>query len=286
MLAPHETTLQYLGLIAMGFGIGAYGTLIGAGGGFLLMPLLLFMYPREHQHTLSAISLAVVFFNSISGAGAYAHLKRIDYRSGLIFAAATVPGAIFGVITNASVPRLGFEAIFSIFLISLALFLFLRPKSDTRPVGERQLTAPRGGLTRVFQTMDGITFEYSYHLWLGVVVFFFLGFIASFLGIGGGSLVVPILAYLLNFPVLIATATSQFIVAITTFTATLVHIWHGSFHHGAHRAAALGIGVLIGAQLGAYLSNKIKGAWIIRALALAVALAGVKMLISVIEVWW
>jgi uncharacterized membrane protein YfcA len=254
--------------------------LIGAGGGFLLMPLLLFIYPKEHQQTLTAISLAVVFFNSISGAAAYAHLKRIDYKSGMMMAAATVPGAIFGVITNASIPRRGFEAIFSIFLIGLALFLFLRPKSDTKPVSEKPLT-PSRGLTRVFQSVDGLTFEYHYSLWLGLVAFFFLGFIASFLGIGGGSLVVPTLAYLLHFPVFIATGTSQFIVVITTFTATLVHIFHGSFHHGAHRIAALGIGVLIGAQLGAYLSNKISGAWIIRALALAVAVVGIKMLIAV-----
>ncbi len=117
---------------------------------------------------------------------------------------------------------------------------------------------------------------------MGVVVFFFLGFIASFLGIGGGSLIVPTLAYALNFPVFIATATSQFIVAILTFTASLAHIWHGSFHEGVHRTAALGMGVLIGAQFGAYLSNKIKGPWIIRGLALAVAIVGIRMLIAVL----
>ena len=276
----HETAFQYFGLISLGFGNGAYGTLIGAGGGFLLMPVLLFIYPQEHQQTLTAISLAVVFFNSFSGATAYARLKRIDYQSGLMFAAATIPGAIFGVITNASIPRRGFEAIFSVFLISLALFLFLRPKSDVRAAAETP-PSPVRGLTRVFQSLDGISFEYHYSPWLGVAVFFFLGFIATFLGIGGGSLVVPTLAYLLNFPVFIATATSQFIVAITTLTATLVHILHGSFHHGAHRIAALGMGVLLGAQVGAYLSNKIRGAWIIRGLALAVALVGIKMLIAV-----
>jgi len=90
----HETALQYLGLISLGFGLGAYGTLIGTGGGFLLMPMLLFIYPREHQRTLTAISLAVVLLNSISGTTAYAHLKRIDYQSGLMFAADTIPGDI------------------------------------------------------------------------------------------------------------------------------------------------------------------------------------------------
>jgi uncharacterized membrane protein YfcA len=279
-MAPHETAFQYLGLISIGFGIGAYGTLIGAGGGFLLMPLLLLIYPKEHHHTLTAISLAVVFFNSFSGTAAYARLKRIDYKSGLMFAAATIPGAIFGVITSATIPRKLFEAIFGIFLTGLALFLFFRPK-PTEPTREKHLSSPRG-LARVFQSMDGITFEYHYYPVLGLAVFFFLGFIASFLGIGGGSLIVPTLSYLLNFPVFIATATSQFIVAIITFTATLVHIWHGSFHHGAHRTAALGMGVLIGAQFGAYLSNKIKGAWIIRGLALAVAVVGIRMLIAVL----
>jgi len=266
-MAPHETALQYFGLISLGFGIGAYGTLIGAGGGFLLMPLLLFIYPKEHQSTLTAISLAVVFLNSVSGAGAYARLKRIDYKSGLMFAAATIPGAIFGVITNATIPRKG--------------FLFIRPKSDTASTREKPRSSPHG-MARVLKSLDGMTFEYHFYPWLGLIVFFFLGFIATFLGIGGGSLVVPTLSYMLNFPVYIATATSQFMVAITTFTATVVHIWQGSFHHGAHRTAALGIGVLIGAQLGAYLSNKIKGAWIIRGLALAVALVGIKMLVAVL----
>jgi len=282
-MVPHETALQYFGLISLGFGIGAYGTLIGAGGGFLLMPLLLFIYPKEHQSTLTAISLAVVFFNSLSGSAAYARLKRIDYKSGLMFAAATIPGAICGVITNASIPRKGFEAIFSIFLISLALFLFIRPKSDTKSTREkpRSRSSPHG-MARVLESLDGMTFEYHFYPLLGFTIFFFLGFIATFLGIGGGSLIVPTLSYVLNFPVFIATATSQFIVAITTFTATMVHIWQGSFHHGAHRTAAMGIGVLIGAQLGAYLSNKIKGAWIIRGLALAVALVGIKMLVAVL----
>lgn len=280
-MVPHETALQYFGLISLGFGIGAYGTLIGAGGGFLLMPLLLFIYPKDHQSTLTAISLAVVFFNSISGTAAYARLKRIDYKSGLMFAAATIPGAICGVITNASIPRKWFEAIFSIFLISLALFLFIRPKSDTKSTRETHRSSPHC-MTRVLESLDGMTFEYHFYPLLGLAIFFFLGFIATFLGIGGGSLTVPTLSYVLNFPVFLATATSQFIVAITTFAATLVHIWQGSFHHGAHRTAALGVGVLIGAQVGAYLSNKIRGVWIIRGLALAVALVGIKMLIAVL----
>ncbi len=54
-------------LVGLGFFIGTFGTLIGAGGGFILMPLLLLMYPDMSPDVLTSISLAVVFLNASSG---------------------------------------------------------------------------------------------------------------------------------------------------------------------------------------------------------------------------
>lgn len=102
--------------IPLGFVVGAYGTLIGAGGGFVLMPVLLMLYPRESPELLTSISLAVVFFNAASGSWAYARLRRIDYRSGLLFSAATVPGAIFGALTTGYLPRRLFDGVFGVIL--------------------------------------------------------------------------------------------------------------------------------------------------------------------------
>jgi uncharacterized membrane protein YfcA len=278
-MAPHETTFAYLGLISLGFVVGSYGTLIGAGGGFVLMPILLILYPHESADRLTAISLAVVFFNALSGSGAYARMKRIDYKSGLMFAAATVPGAIIGVFVTSYVSRFLFDTIFGVFMIAAGLFMFLKPKSDEHAhVSPHKKSASE--ITRYLQGADGLSFEYSFNPILGIVLSFFVGFVSSFLGIGGGIVHVPAMAYLLNFPVHIATATSHFVLAIMTFTGSLVHIWTGSFHHGAHRTAALAMGVLIGAQLGAFLSNKIKGSWIIRGLALALALVGIRILVA------
>jgi hypothetical protein len=99
------------------------------------------------------------------------------------------------------------------------------------------------------------------------------------LGIGGGIIHVPALVHILNFPVHIATATSHFILAIMALTGTGVHIFVGTFHHGIRRTIALAIGVLIGAQLGASLSNRVGGVWIIRGLAIALGLVGIRILI-------
>jgi len=78
-------------LALLGVGVGAFGTLVGAGGGFILTPVLLLIYPHDSARTLTAISLAVVFFNALSGSIAYGRQRRIDYRSGLVFGAATLP---------------------------------------------------------------------------------------------------------------------------------------------------------------------------------------------------
>jgi uncharacterized membrane protein YfcA len=133
-------------LIAVGFGVGAYGTLIGAGGGFVLMPLLLLSYPKESPDVLTSISLAVVFFNALSGSEAYGLMKRIDYRSGLMFAAATVPGAVLGALNTSYVPRHLFDAIFSVLMIAGATFLAIQPsapKATSKPLSPSRYLVSR-----------------------------------------------------------------------------------------------------------------------------------------------
>ena len=66
--------------------------------------------------------------------------------------------------------------------------------------------------------------------------------------------------------------------AIMALTGTLVHILTGTFSHGVHRTVALSIGVVLGAQIGAHLSVRFRGKWIIRSLAAALCLLGIRIL--------
>jgi len=275
------TAQTYLGFIALGFGVGTYGTLIGAGGGFVLMPLLLLLYPQETPERLTSISLAVVFFNALSGSEAYARMKRIDYKSGLLFAIATIPGAILGALNTGYVPRRFFDTVFAILLVAGAAFLISRP--NLMQAGRAGHRPHPHQMERHLIEGDGTSFDYSFNPMCGVVLSLFVGYISSFLGIGGGIIHVPVLVYFLHFPTHVATATSHFILAIMALTGTLVHIWTGAFAHGVHHLISLAIGVVLGAQLGAYLSRFVKGSWIIRGLAAALGLAGVRILILVMQ---
>jgi uncharacterized membrane protein YfcA len=267
---------QYLGLVALGIGVGAYGTLIGAGGGFVLMPVLLLLYPDQSADLLTSISLAVVFFNALSGSEAYAMMKRIDYRAGLLFAAATIPGAVLGALNTAYVPRRLFDFIFGVLLVAAAIFLGGRPRKGGSSCKPSHLN--RYCVVHHLVDAHGTEYEYSFNSILGMAISLGVGYVSSFLGIGGGIIHVPALSYFLGFPVHIATATSHFILAIMALTGTVVHIATGTFNHGVHRTIALAIGVLLGAQIGARLSEKIRGRWIIRGLAVALGVVGLRIL--------
>jgi len=272
---------QYLWLIPLGFVLGTFGTLIGAGGGFVLVPILLLLYPRESPEIITSISLAVVFINALSGSAVYARMRRIDYKSGLLFGTATIPAAILGASTTAFIPRRLFYVVFGFLMIAASVVLMLRT-SRRKEVGTEGTKGKivRYGMVRYVVGADGKVHAFSYNPIVGVGLSLFIGYFSSLLGIGGGPIQVPALVHVLNFPVHIATATSQFTLMIMASTGTLVHLSRGVFSHGVWRTVALGLGALLGAQLGARLSNHVHGEWIIRVLAIALGFVGVRIVLT------
>jgi uncharacterized membrane protein YfcA len=257
----------------LGFGVGALGTLVGAGGGFILVPVLLFVYPDDPPAVITTISLAVVFLNALSGSLAYARQGRIDYRSGLLFAAAAVPGAVLGAWAVRFLSRGLFNLVFGVLLLAIALLLALRPVPHPHERKHRP-----GAWTRALVDRAGHHYRWSYRAEVGTALSFLVGFISSVLGIGGGIIHVPILVMLLSFPIHIATATSHFVLAITAFAGTLTHLLSGEFGAAWSRTLLIGAGVVAGAQLGAALAPRARPAFITRSLALGLALVGARLL--------
>jgi uncharacterized membrane protein YfcA len=128
--------------------------------------------------------------------------------------------------------------------------------------------------------LDGTLYEYEYNLIVGIALSVFVGFFSSLLGIGGGFIHVPTMARMLDFPVHIATATSQFVLVITALTGTVVHLAQGALVHGLRRTALLGIGVIVGAQVGAWISARVGGKMIIRGLAAGLAGVGLRLILA------
>jgi hypothetical protein len=270
--------MQYLWLLLLGLAVGAFGTLIGAGGGFILMPVLLLACPDKEPATLTAISLAVVFFNASSGSYSYTRMKRVDFKSGLWFLLTGVPGAVAGAYVVHYIPRQAFNLVFGALLLAGSGFIFLRTFGGGGPKH-----ASRPAFTRTFVDAEGVRHVYGYNLALGMALSFAVGLASSLLGIGGGIIHVPAMVSILNFPVHIATATSHFILAAMAMAGTVVHIVEGALGWSdLPNVLPLAAGAVVGARAGAHMSTRIHGRWIMRSLAVALGLVGVRVLVPAI----
>ncbi len=275
--------------IPIGFLVGIYGTIIGAGGGFILVPLLMLLFPGDAPSAITAASLAVIFANSASGTIAYARMKRISYKTGVPFALATIPGAVLGSYLTSYIPARVFGGAFGALLLAVAVFLAITRGSSRKAKGEADsggssaFPRPRGPLIDTVVDREGNAYPLAFNLWLGMGVSLLIGVVSSLAGIGGGLIHVPVLTYLFGFPAHIATATSHFVLVFTSLAGVASHLIDGTWPVHLARDLCLAIGVVGGAQLGASLARRITSRWIVMGLAIALAVVGARLIIGALQ---
>lgn len=253
-------------LLGIGFLVGTFGSLIGAGGGFILVPALLLLFPDEKATVVTAMSLTVVFFNAYSGSWAYALRGRIDYPSGVLFAVAGIPGALLGTWIVKMLPRGVFDSVFAALLLGLGVYLIVQPlriAGSGEPAGKPEPWDSAGGRRTML---------------IGSVGSAYLGLLSTLLGIGGGILHVPFLVRVLRFSPHVATATSHFILAWVTCIGSLEHYVSGELDNVLGPTAYLALGVMMGAPVGAAFSYWLRGPGLIRLLAVALMLVGARLI--------
>ncbi|MCB0871975.1 MAG: sulfite exporter TauE/SafE family protein [Actinobacteria bacterium] len=259
-------------LALIGFGVGWFGTLVGAGGGFILTPVLLLLYPDDSVQTITAIGLVAVFANSGSGTLAYLRHRRVDVRTGTVMLLSTFPGAVGGALLTPYVPRTAFDLTTATLLALVAVWVL---------VGRRPGAPQTGGRREHRHLVDrsGHTFDYMVPMRRGALMSAGIGFMSSLLGVGGGFIQVPVMVGALGFPTHIATATSHFILTGTSGVASITHVLSGSFAggHGVYRALLLAVMLASGAQVGARTSGRLSGVVIERLLVAALLVIAVRL---------
>jgi uncharacterized membrane protein YfcA len=230
----------------------------------VLVPVLIFLYPHADPASLTAISLAVVFFNAYSGTLAYMRMGRVNYRAGTLFTLASIPGAILGTMLVHDLSRHLFDLLFGLLLVGIGGILV------ANPLGSRS-EGPREDECLESSRCDVI----------GSVGSAYIAVLSSLLGIGGGIIHVPFLIRVLRFPPHMATATSHFVLTFMALTATITHVVLGQLGAQLTETLSLGVGVMMGAPLGAALSSRLGGGVIVRVLALALCLVGARLLMRV-----
>lgn len=231
--------------------VGFLAGLFGVGGGGLIVPILVFSYkhsgvsPFVLTHIAIGTSLFVIFFASL--ASAYQHSKQnsIDWRAVFVLGFSS---ALTGFATTGLAARLSgwhLRIAFALITIAIAFRMFTEGKIQAQ---KRLELSSKPSPIR----LAGIGFA--------------AGVVSALAGVGGGGVTIPMMYYLLNMPLKLAIGTSSATIVITALFSVVGYIFNGigradlpNWSFGFvdfQRGAALVIGSLLVARIGAYVSFK------------------------------
>ena len=223
--------LDQLWLIPLGFAAGILGSMIGLGGGVIVVPVLTFL--GFSPTAAASNSLFAALSNAIASTISYSKQKRIEYSIGWNLGLLSIPGTILGAIISTDAAPHIFKILFGLVLVASAVYIFLRGRI-------------KSGNTKLSPLM--IVFA--------VGASFFAGIISSFFGIGGGIIFVPLMVVGMGMAMKRAAPTSQMILLFASLSGVITHSLLG--HPDFLQAGFLAIGSFIGGLVGARLSIQIK----------------------------
>jgi len=244
----------------------------GVGGGIFIVPLLTGLFGFIPQHAVGT-SLMTIIFTAAAAAYSYGRQKRIFYRTGLLLAITTVPGAYTGAYLTTVVSPSLLGLIFGVFLLGISLQMILG--------GGREEPSRAGGGIPEPPVPDAQIVRSSRKIALGLGLSFFGGLASGFLGIGGGVLGVPIMTLGMGIPIHFATATSMFTMIWTSISGVARH----ALAHHVHplQAVLLALGTIIGAQVGAGYSRRVSGRALRRIFGLVLLAVSLQMMIRFVR---
>ena len=275
-LYAHMTIYEVFFLPILALFVGIIAAMLGIGGGVFIVPALqLLPLSIEFSPQVAAgTSLTMIVFKALSSTNGYARQKRIDYKVGLLLATVTIPGAFLGAYLTAIIAKELLILIFALFLLYVASRMIF-----SCSLGNFQLFKSRKtGRARQLVDSEGRIFDYVADMKIGLPLSFLAGFSSGLLGIGGGALMVPILHFALSFPMHLAVATSVFIMVFTSISGVATHLSLGNVQFGY--ALLLGVGVIFGAQIGAYVSKRVSSKNLQRIFGLVLVFVSLRMILK------
>jgi len=266
-------TLNDINLWALGgTGIiaGLLGSMLGVGGGLIIVPMLTLALHLPIQIAIGS-SLVAIVANACTAAGPYTKAGFTNVKLGLLLETATIPGAIIGGFVAALIPASILGALFGVVLVYVGYTMLARNYfgvEDTvteLPVGSNKSDGNVSAALSDSYHDEKLDKAVNYKVKrtpVGLGAGFFAGILSSLLGIGGGIIKVPVMHLVMGVPMKAAIATSTFMIGLTAATGAFIHQHYGNLQ--PFIIAPLVIGTVIGSSAGVQLTKKIHGNWLRR----------------------
>lgn len=238
---------------------GLLGSLMGIGGGVLIIPMLTAL-GVDIRHAIAA-SIVAVIATSCGSASSYVRDGIANLRLGIFLCVATTAGALIGAGLNGVLPVRALFFIFAAVLAASGVAMF-RKRGQAVASAEPPETAPAGRLRLVGRFYDpSLGRERRYAARrpaLGFALMTVGGMASGLLGIGGGPVTVPTIHVGMSLPIKVSTATSNLMIGMTAVASALVYLLRGQVL--VPLVAPISLGVLGGASVGTRLLPKVRAA--------------------------
>jgi uncharacterized membrane protein YfcA len=244
-------------MLAGGAVAGLFGSLLGLGGGILIVPLLTLGFGRPLREAV-AVSLVCVIATSSAAAGAYLRSRLANLRLGMVLTLFTTLGALVGGVVAFLLPERVLTAGFALLLAYVA-FSMVRGRDDAGPTGVAAAgsTAVDVIPSRIVQATESLAGPgYSIRgLVPASAASVGAGVVSALLGIGGGAVNVPTMHLIMGVPLRVAAATSNLMIGVTAVASAIVYFARGAID--PYIAGPTVVGVFVGATIGARISGRV-----------------------------
>lgn len=261
--------LGYALLLLIGLISATFGSLVGLGGGVIIVPALIYLDPVLLNLGITTpvavgTSLLVLIVTALASTLTFVKQKRVDFRSGWLLFITSGPASILGASLTSLFHPKQFELWFGCFILVMAFLMIARQFMKPFQINWK--------IQKHYVDLTGVEYTYGYNIFPALVIGFFVGMSSGLFGIGGGSLFVPLMVLLFNFPPHVATATSMFVIFLSAITGSATHVFAGDINWLA--ALFLAPGAWVGGKLGAKIASRMSGnklLWLLRATLLVLA---------------
>jgi uncharacterized membrane protein YfcA len=258
------TPLQFDLLVFMASIVaGVLGSLLGLGGGIIVIPVLTLLFKIDIHYAIGA-SIVSVIATSSGAAAAYVRERMTNMRVAMVLEIATTSGALSGAYLAGLLSGRWLYIIFGVMMGYSSLVMF-RKRHESFAENKTLKTAPWADYLRLHSSYfdEALGREIPYRVVstrIGLGLMYVAGVVSGLLGIGSGALKVPAMDLAMRLPIKVSTATSNFMIGVTAAASAGVYFMRGDIN--PFIAAPVATGVLIGATCGARVLNRLQSSTI------------------------
>lgn len=270
--------LTILLLIIIGGLSAIIGSIVGIGGGIIIVPTLVYLGVDHiilHGITTQiaiGTSSVILIVTGLSSSLGYLKTKQVDIKNGSIFLFGLLPGSLIGSFLSQYLTLKSFNLYFGIFMIFVAILLMVRHKIKPFKIFNK----PK--YEKTYIDAEGKTYHYSVPPLVAFVATLLIGILTGLFGIGGGALMTPLMLIVFRFPPHVAVGTSMMMIFFSSVMSSIGHIIQG--HVAWDYSIVLIISSYIGAKIGVKVNHSIKSDTVVMLLRTVMLLIGAYLIIK------